>query len=97
MLIRRRVLEVLKDTWFEVGQQSAEQLNEDTYFCHKLALVGVPLHVDLDTHIGHITPSVLWPAHRPDGTWTVEVRYDQHMKFQLPPGAAEQGWDHYDG
>ena len=92
MLIRRHVLEKIGDPWFEVGQQSSEQLNEDSYFCTKLATAGIPLHVDLDTHIGHITPSVLWPAHRADGTWTVDVRFDREWGMQLPLGAAEKGW-----
>lgn len=92
MLIKRHVLEKVGDPWFEVGQQDSTQLNEDSYFCTKLAQLGIPLHVDLDTHIGHITPSVLWPARRADGQWTVEVRFSDSMKMQLPPGAAERGW-----
>ena len=92
MLIRRHVLEKVGDPWFEVGQQDSQQLNEDSYFCTKLAKLGIPLHVDLDTWIGHITPSVLWPARNKDGTWTVEIRFDKNMSMILPPGAAEKGW-----
>jgi hypothetical protein len=97
MLIRRRVLEDMPFPWFEVGQQDSQQLNEDSYFCTKLQRMGVDIHVDLDTWIGHVTPCVLWPARTKDGSWTVEVRFDGQMKMQLPPGAAEKGWDNYPG
>ncbi len=97
MLIRRSVLDKIGDPWFEVGQQSSEQLNEDSYFCVKLAKAGIPLYVDLDTHIGHLTTCALWPARRPDGQWTVEVKFDQVTTMQLPPGAAERGWEQYGG
>ena len=97
MLIRRHVLEKIGDPWFEGGQQDSQQLNEDSYFCTKLAHAGIMLHVDLDTWIGHVTPSVLWPAKHPDGQWTVEIKYDRYMTMQLPLGAAEKGWGNYAG
>jgi hypothetical protein len=93
MLIKRHVLEKIGDPWFEVGQQDSQQLNEDSYFCVKLARAGIKLHVDLDTWIGHITPSVLWPARNSKGQWTVEIRYGPQLTAQLPPGVAEQGWE----
>ena len=89
MLIRKRVLEAFDDPWFEVGKAGADQLNEDTHFCGKLQRAGFKIHADLDTYIGHITPTCLWPARTATGEWTVSLDLGSNCRFQLPPSGLE--------
>ena len=70
MLIRRHVLEKVGDPWFEVGQQDSQQLNEDSYFCTKLAKLGIPPTSErlrppqFGPSPGH-PPGCRWPRSRP--------------------------------
>ena len=67
-LYRKMVFEQIPGPWFEgvIGQ-------EDTTFAAKIVRAGLPLHVDLATPVGHLTPMAVWPEYR-DGEW--RVRYD---------------------
>lgn len=63
-LYRKECFTAVKDPWFEgvLGQ-------EDVVFAAKLKDAGVPLAVDRDALIGHITPMIVWPYRFPDGRW----------------------------
>lgn len=63
MLIRRHVLEAIGDPWFVHHPDG-----EDIHFCDRARARGFNVHVDLDTPLGHITTTVLWPT-RIDGRW----------------------------
>ena len=73
MLIRRRVLEMLTDPWFETGQIDSEYGSWDIYFTEKARKTGFKLHVDTDNCMGHIMPLALWPVCI-DGEWRYDIR-----------------------
>ena len=88
MLIKRRVFEDTgPDPWFEVGQLGSDQMNEDTHFCTKIQRAGYKIYADLDTYIGHLTPSCLWPTKTSTGEWTITLDLGNNVKFQIPPSA----------
>ncbi len=61
MLIRRSVLDRLKEPWFECGQWDPEYVGEDLYLCKKMADIGVPIHVDCDQRMSHMVTCSVWP------------------------------------
>lgn len=56
MLIRKSVFSALKAPYFECGQWNSQIMGEDLWFCQKLADAGVPIHVDTDADMTHMTP-----------------------------------------
>ena len=58
LLIRRDVLEAMEPPWFH-GNPG----REDMYFCQKAAELGIQLHVDFSTFVGHATGSRVLGAH----------------------------------
>lgn len=65
--------------WEETWQQGAinpfGQIGEDLDFCNRVDALGIPIHVDLDTTIGHIDAVAAWPYRKPDGTWTIALQW----------------------
>lgn len=51
LLIRRRVLERLKEPWFD---HFGPGYGEDVYFCRKARRAGFHVFVDLDVEVGHM-------------------------------------------
>lgn len=84
MLIRRRVLEALKDPWFEVGLAGVDLLNEDVYFCQKAQEAGFPVYADMDIQIDHWTPMSLRPLRSDSGKWTVAINLGCELQVALP-------------
>ena len=89
MLIRKRVLDLVGDPWFEVGQCGREVINEDAHFCEKIAALGIELHADMDTWMGHVTPMTIWPSRAESGAWTTALDMGGPRLFQLPVGSAD--------
>jgi len=67
VLISRRVFERLERPYFRVGQVAPDHLHEDVEFCRRVRAAGFRIAVDLDAPVGHITPTVVWPARTPAG------------------------------
>lgn len=67
MLIKRNVLEVMGDPWFEDGKTSPGAGGCDLYFCQKALDLGIKLHVDLENITGHLTYNAMWPERGEDG------------------------------
>ena len=88
MLIRRHVLENLVDPWFESGGVSGVEIGEDVYFCDKAREMGFGIYVDLDTPMGHITTSTVWPIQQNDG-WTYGFGFTGGLKVSMPTDAWE--------
>lgn len=63
MLISKHVIEAIEPPWFQNWN-----LGDDAWFCKRLRELGVPIYVDLDARIGHVTTAVIWPA-VDDGRW----------------------------
>jgi hypothetical protein len=61
MFIRRRVLEKLRDPWFEYGKIRSDATSYDLWFCKKVCEAGFNLYVDLDCPMGHITHVPVYP------------------------------------
>ncbi len=74
MLIRRKVLEVIPEPWFETGQIDSRYGSWDIYFCEKARKAGFKLFVDTDNPMGHIVPLAIWPVQDKDGTWRYDIR-----------------------
>jgi len=75
MLIRRNVLEIIPQPWFEVGKAgNPEVLSEDTFFYTKLRQYGISYYLDLDNYLGHITHAVVMPTKTEKGDWCVTVQ-----------------------
>lgn len=72
MLIRKPVLETLKDPWFTW----TERISEDIGFCLKARKAGYAIHADLDQRMTHITTCELEPYRNKDGEWNVSVSVD---------------------
>lgn len=66
MLIRRPVLDVMGDPWFE--SSGGVILNEDVHFCKKATDLGYRIYATADVTMGHIGVFNVRPAFR-DGRW----------------------------
>ena len=80
MLIKREVFirlngETYEETWRQGAIDQYGQIGEDLDFCNRVQELGIPIHVDLDTTIGHIDPVAAWPYRKPDGTWTIALQW----------------------
>lgn len=65
MLIKRHVLEALRDPWFE--NSTGSYVNEDVNFCLKAREAGFKVLLDVEAQLGHIGTFEIWP-HRNDET-----------------------------
>ncbi len=73
MLIKRHVLDVIGDPWFEMGRINPEVGSPDLWFCKKAREAGFKIRCDYDTRMGHIGSMEVFPA-RTDEGWGMELR-----------------------
>jgi hypothetical protein len=71
MFVRRDVYERLPPPWYRLGQSDA--IGEDFAFCVYAQRAGIPVMVDLDSHLGHLTTWAVWPA-VVEGEWATVVK-----------------------
>ena len=74
MLIRRAVLEAMKDPWFEQGQIDPEYGSWDLHFCEKARHAGFKLHLDTDNRLGHIIHVAVWPDRDENNVYSPDIR-----------------------
>lgn len=79
MLIRRRVLDSIEPPWFQNWN-----LGDDAWFCRRLRDQGIPIHVDLDARMGHLSTVAIWPSVVEDGWVTRFVVADGHRIDEAP-------------
>lgn len=79
MLIRRSALDAIGDPWFT--HRTPERSAEDLAFCDSLREHGIPIYVDVDTWMGHVTPVEVWPHRADDGTW--QVKYHNRLTMEV--------------
>lgn len=80
MLIRSEVFHELAPPWFvHTTHQS-----EDLYFCDRVVAAGIPLYVDLDAPLGHLTPNNVFPNWEEGHGWTAGLSISPSMKVVLP-------------
>lgn len=68
MFVRRDVYERVAAPWYRL-----DEIGEDFYFCEKAWKAGFPVHVDLNSRLGHIAPFEIWPD-VVDGEWVTSIR-----------------------
>jgi GT2 family glycosyltransferase len=81
MLIRRSVLDRVRETFpgpiFEHGDVS-----EDYLFCARLRELGIPIHCDLGSRLGHATTTVIWPGEA-GGEWCVDFHISDSFSIKV--------------
>lgn len=100
MLIRREVIEKIPPPWFTLGQLDPEIGSPDIYFCKLLKEYNIPLHLDLDNVIGHITHVSAFPSRDQEGEWRVHLSspVERHHSIKEMKVAVFNGWrEAYDG
>src|SRR5262249_8524350 len=79
ILVSRAVLDRLGDPWFRAGRWSVEEEHGDLEFyarVRELRDPEVPILVDLDTRMGHLSPVAAWPHQDDEGAWHVKLEWD---------------------
>jgi hypothetical protein len=88
-LIRKPVLDLLGDPWFECGQVDPGRLQEDIWFFQRLHNLNVPIYVDCDQSMPHIANIAITPI-RHQGRWFVGHQTKQGPVLWDEP--EEAGW-----
>lgn len=88
MIVRRRVLEKMKLQnklpYFELG---VGQAGEDLNFCKKAKELGFKIHCDLDSSLGHILNTAIWPVKQKEtGVWGCQYDFNTQGGFVLELG-----------
>lgn len=73
ILIKRRVLEVMTDPWFENGMTKSDHTGCDLYFCEKARKAGFKMYLDLDSTMGHLTTVSVRAFRTEDGAYRPEI------------------------
>jgi len=89
MLVQRRVLDALEAPWFESGRTGPDALGEDLWFCTKARKKGFRTYVDLDTRMGHMTTTEVWPVFL-DNKWKICLNLGSGLTVTLPADLAVQ-------
>jgi hypothetical protein len=95
MLVHRRVLEAIKDPWWEVhtvlnDNGVSSQSSEDFDFCQKVIDAGFEIYGDLSLWVGHIIQMNMQPIYS-DGQWyTMFLRFPDEQ-ISIPAGKEPTG------
>jgi hypothetical protein len=85
MLVKRHVLEAIGDPWFQRYPDNGKHLAEDLYFCDRVREEGFKIYADLDTKLGHITTSIVWPQLLEEG-WSFGFGFPKGFMINMPHG-----------
>ena len=69
MLVRRSVFDNIDFPWMEQGRLVPGRGGFDMMFCKKAQEKKIPVHLDLDNTIGHMTHVEIWPEQKEDSSW----------------------------
>jgi len=83
LLVRREVFEAIGSPWFEYGKTERWDASEDIIFCEKAFWHGFDIHVDLGAHLGHMTPTAIWPSWV-DQEWAVGFSVADGTRLYIP-------------
>jgi hypothetical protein len=84
VVIRREVLQVLGDPFFENMPGSRECPYEDLYAFRRCRLAGFQPVIDLDLRIGHCMAAAGFPSFMPEGRWGVEIWAEETLGMLFP-------------
>lgn len=94
MLVPRKVIEKLENPKVPWFQMMGEHSNEDIVFCALLRMNDIPILCDLDTRIGHITTTTIWPTKQGD-EWRPGADFGADFQTILPiPEVSQREWAH---
>lgn len=85
MLIRKSVLERVREAF--PGRVFVEDgdVSEDFLFCSRVRELGIPIHCDLGSRLGHMAVVGIWPGVGPDGHFCIDFQIaDLTVKVALP-------------
>ena len=82
LLVKTSIFEKLSQPWWTFGQIKKDEWCDDIDFCNRCSDAGIEMHCDLDTPMGHIVGSVLWPNFE-DGKWNTILAID-NFSCKLP-------------
>lgn len=85
VVIRSHVLDAMGDPWFENHPLQREAPYEDLYFFSKVRQAGFQPYCDLETPIGHITSTALYPHRDSQQQWGVRLWNEADIAL-LDPG-----------
>lgn len=87
LLVKRWVLEGMKDPWLETGKTHPEFYGADIYFTYKAQKeTGCRFYVDCENVMGHILHMAVWPFFDKDGRLSADFRlaHDVYGKYMDP-------------
>ena len=73
-LVRRRVLGLIGDPWFEGGKLTPGRLQEDQYFVKRIQDLGIDINIDCDLAMAHIANIAILPQ-KHGGRWYAGYRH----------------------
>ena len=83
LLVRREVFEAVGTPWFEYGKTERWDASEDIIFCEKAIAAGFDVFCDLGAHLGHMTPTAIWPSWV-DQEWAVGFSVADGTRLYIP-------------
>lgn len=84
MLIRRRVFEQFRQRWpGEPYYEHEAERSEDIIFSERLRELGITIHLDLGTRLGHVSVVTVYPDRTSDGRWAIGMRVGQNFPIQI--------------
>lgn len=83
MLIRRNVFDLFRERWpgAPIFEHEADR-SEDLIFSERLRELGVKIHLDLSTRLGHINVVTIYPDHA-GGEWAIGMRVGQNFPLRI--------------
>lgn len=69
LLIRRHVLQIIPDPWWEYGETLTDTCDHDIVFSRKVLEHKFGLFCDLELRVDHLSIMAIRPHRNPDGTW----------------------------
>ncbi len=83
MLISREALDAIgPDPFSFLEIERGQFLGEDLVLCQRLREAGIKIYCDTSVHVGHISPTVAWPAHDEDNGWQVKLDFNSGASLQ---------------
>jgi hypothetical protein len=90
MLVRRRVIDAMRDPWFE--NTAGNILNEDVHFCAKAKKLGFRIFASADVSLGHLGIFNVRPLYH-GGRWGALTEFstpDEQFRHMFMPVGDEQ-------
>jgi len=84
MLIRKHVLDAVREKFPGPVFERRADVSEDFLFCDRVRECGFNIRCDLGQTLGHMTACAIWPGTGPDGKWHQNFVVADSFLMQLP-------------